>query len=88
MQTIHDILDGYDRPARAHVIPGRKHAIRWTLEQARTGDAVVIAGCQRRSQASVAGRAAECRDAAIARAWLQQNAEEPSFAPKIYRAEN
>ena len=29
LQIAHDILDGYDRPARAHVLPNRAEAIRW-----------------------------------------------------------
>jgi UDP-N-acetylmuramoyl-L-alanyl-D-glutamate--2,6-diaminopimelate ligase len=40
----HDTLDGYERPARAHVMPGRERAIVWALEQAEPGDSVLIAG--------------------------------------------
>ncbi len=43
-EIAHDILDGYERPAAAHVIPTRTHAIRWALEQAQPGDSVLIAG--------------------------------------------
>ncbi|HAY78396.1 MAG TPA: hypothetical protein DCY79_01170 [Planctomycetaceae bacterium] len=44
LQIVHDVLDGYDRVARAHVMPDREHAITHALEQARPGDAVLIAG--------------------------------------------
>ncbi|MCA9270290.1 MAG: hypothetical protein KDA41_17535, partial [Planctomycetales bacterium] len=44
LDLVHDVLDGYDRPARAHVIPDRWQAIEWALRQARPGDAVLIAG--------------------------------------------
>ncbi len=44
LKIVHDILDGYDRPARAHVIPGRANAIRWALQQAGPRDTVLIAG--------------------------------------------
>jgi UDP-N-acetylmuramoyl-L-alanyl-D-glutamate--2,6-diaminopimelate ligase len=40
----HDVLDGFERPGRAHVIPSREKAIRWALEEARPGDAVVLCG--------------------------------------------
>ena len=40
----HDILDGYERPACAHAIPSRDQAIRWAIEHAEPGDALLIAG--------------------------------------------
>jgi len=44
LEIAHDIIDGYHRPARAHVLPNRAEAIRWALGQAEPGDAVLIAG--------------------------------------------
>lgn len=43
-EVIHDIVDGFGRPAKAHVIPNRKEAIRYALAQAEIGDTVVITG--------------------------------------------
>jgi UDP-N-acetylmuramoyl-L-alanyl-D-glutamate--2,6-diaminopimelate ligase len=40
----HDVLDGFERPGKAHVIPSRDKAIRWAIEEARAGDAVVVCG--------------------------------------------
>lgn len=40
----HEILDGFDNVARAHVIPNRAAAIRHALDSARPGDTVLIAG--------------------------------------------
>ncbi|MCH7729575.1 MAG: UDP-N-acetylmuramoyl-L-alanyl-D-glutamate--2,6-diaminopimelate ligase, partial [Planctomycetes bacterium] len=40
----HDIMDGYDRPARARLIPNRTKAIQWAVESAQPGDTVLIAG--------------------------------------------
>ena len=44
LRVIHDVLDGYDRPARAHVMPDRARAICWALADARSDDTVVVAG--------------------------------------------
>ena len=43
-QMVHDILDGYHRPAKARVMPSRADAITWALQQARSGDCVLVAG--------------------------------------------
>jgi UDP-N-acetylmuramoyl-L-alanyl-D-glutamate--2,6-diaminopimelate ligase len=40
----HDVIDGYSRPALAHVIPDRRKAIAWALQNAAPGDTVLIAG--------------------------------------------
>ena len=44
LEIAHDIIDGYRRPARAHVIASRERAIVWSLAHARPGDTVLIAG--------------------------------------------
>jgi UDP-N-acetylmuramoyl-L-alanyl-D-glutamate--2,6-diaminopimelate ligase len=50
LQSIHDVIDGYDRPARAHAMPDREQAIAWALSQAEPGDCVLIAGCDKRAK--------------------------------------
>jgi UDP-N-acetylmuramoyl-L-alanyl-D-glutamate--2,6-diaminopimelate ligase len=44
LSIAHDILDGYQHPERARLLPDRAKAIAWALDQARPGDAVLIAG--------------------------------------------
>lgn len=44
LQIAHEILDGYDRPAIAHLLPDRARAIGWALHTAEEGDTVLIAG--------------------------------------------
>ncbi|MCA9187589.1 MAG: UDP-N-acetylmuramoyl-L-alanyl-D-glutamate--2,6-diaminopimelate ligase [Pirellulaceae bacterium] len=44
LRIAHDILDGYDRPAQAQLIPDRARAICWALHKARPGDTVLVAG--------------------------------------------
>jgi UDP-N-acetylmuramoyl-L-alanyl-D-glutamate--2,6-diaminopimelate ligase len=68
---VHELLDGFDRPARAHVIPRRELAIRWTLDQARAGDTVVIAGCSRTAGLGDPSERPICADAETARSWLR-----------------
>jgi len=64
----HDILDGYERPARAHAIPSRQQAIRWALDHARPGDSLLIAGGDQ--GALRAGSQGDCEDIELARSWL------------------
>jgi UDP-N-acetylmuramoyl-L-alanyl-D-glutamate--2,6-diaminopimelate ligase len=72
LQIVHDILDGYDRPARAHVLPNRAEAIRWALSQARPGDAVLIAGKGERQYQVIGKERHPFDDRIVARQWLQQ----------------
>ncbi len=44
LEIAHDIIDGYKRPAGAHVLPDRAQAIRWALGEAQPDDTVLIAG--------------------------------------------
>jgi UDP-N-acetylmuramoyl-L-alanyl-D-glutamate--2,6-diaminopimelate ligase len=43
-QQIHDVLDGFDRPAQARWLPNRTKAICWALGEASCGDTVLISG--------------------------------------------
>lgn len=40
--ALHDLLDGFERPQRACVIPSRRHAIDHALRLARPGDGILI----------------------------------------------
>lgn len=72
LQIVHDILDGYDRAARAHVLPNRVEAIRWALSRARPGDAVLIAGRGRRPFPGDRQQHHELDDPMVARRWLRE----------------
>jgi UDP-N-acetylmuramoyl-L-alanyl-D-glutamate--2,6-diaminopimelate ligase len=71
LRLIHDLLDGFDRPGRAHAMPSRVRAILWALSQARAGDSVVIAGSERRGLIA-SGQEEKHGDLAVARDWLFQ----------------
>ena len=46
LNSIHDVIDGYERPAKAHAIPDRQQAIAWAIGEAQPGDCILIAGCR------------------------------------------
>ena len=78
----HDIIDGYDRPARAHVLPDRAEAIRWALSQAQPGDTVLIAGKGDRAIQVVGDRRRPFDDREVARRWLYDVAAGIDYEPE------
>jgi UDP-N-acetylmuramoyl-L-alanyl-D-glutamate--2,6-diaminopimelate ligase len=73
LSRIHELLDGYDRPGKAQVMPNRSRAIAWAMSEARPGDSIVIAGSHRRNLTDDA-QAEQDGDVAIARDWLYNSA--------------
>ncbi len=71
LQIAHDIIDGYDRPAKSHILPDRAEAIRWALSEARPGDAVLIAGKGDRQYQIIGSHRQFFDDCEIARQWLR-----------------
>jgi UDP-N-acetylmuramoyl-L-alanyl-D-glutamate--2,6-diaminopimelate ligase len=68
----HDILDGFDRPARPVIRPDRAAAIELALSEARQGDAVLIAGKGNQDSQLIGGNRLLHDDREIARNWLYQ----------------
>jgi len=77
LQVIHGLLDGYNRPAGAHILPGRTRAILRALGQARAGDCVLIAGSDRRGLTDC-GQQEKPGDVSIARDWLSHAHASPA----------
>ncbi len=71
----HDLLDGFQRAAKAHVSPNRKRAIAAALDMARPGDSVVIAGKGDRAGQLVGGQRMAHDDREVARQWLYRRGE-------------
>lgn len=71
LQIVHDLLDGYERPAKAHILPDRKRAILFALEQARPGDAVLIAGTKDETSPGAGDQDMLGHDKQVATSWLQ-----------------
>jgi len=88
LQIAHDVLDGYDRPGSAHVMPGRQRAIEWALGNAGRGDAVLIAGKGAETFQMVGGKKQTFDDREVARAWLysgggKRSAESIASRPRL-----
>ena len=66
LRVIHDMLDGFQRPARAQVMPDRAKAICWALSQATTADSVVLVGPQRGNLPQ-----SKARDVDVVQAWTE-----------------
>jgi UDP-N-acetylmuramoyl-L-alanyl-D-glutamate--2,6-diaminopimelate ligase len=73
-----EIARGLRDPKRARRIEDRREAIRWTLEQARRGDLVLIAGKGHETYQEIAGRRLPFRDQQIVREWAGAAKPEPS----------
>jgi UDP-N-acetylmuramoyl-L-alanyl-D-glutamate--2,6-diaminopimelate ligase len=70
LPAVHELLDGFDRPHKARVIPNRTTAIRFALENAGPGDAVLIAGRDNWDSIAASGEGHACDDREIACEWL------------------
>ncbi|MGP0064686.1 MAG: Mur ligase family protein [Isosphaeraceae bacterium] len=72
-QILDDLLAGFRRPGKVRVEPDRRQAIEAILADARTGDAVLIAGKGRHTYQILADRVVPFDDALVAREWLRQH---------------
>lgn len=80
LETIHGLLDGFQRPQDALVRPDRLAAIEWALSQARPGDSVVIAGKGEAKFQEITGQRLAWDDRRIARDWLYAAARAESHS--------
>jgi UDP-N-acetylmuramoyl-L-alanyl-D-glutamate--2,6-diaminopimelate ligase len=81
LAIVHEMLDGFERPHRAHVLPNRAEAIRWALSQARAGDTVLITGKGDRHGQVVGRKRLPHDDREVACQWLYQRGAEESGRP-------
>ena len=82
-QIVHDILDGYRRPAKARVMPSRGNAITWALQQAQRGDCVLIAGKGDRCGQQLSGGWMPWDDREYARSQLYAAAAPSERPPRL-----
>ena len=73
----HDLLDGFQRAAKAHVLPNRARAIETALAMAREGDTVVIAGKGDRVGQIIGNQRLAHDDREVACRWLYRRGSEP-----------
>lgn len=69
-EPIHQILDGFTNPAKAHVIPDRIAAIEWALQQAQAGDSILIAGQGAHPIAQLSDGRWQLTDREVCQSWL------------------
>jgi UDP-N-acetylmuramoyl-L-alanyl-D-glutamate--2,6-diaminopimelate ligase len=84
LKAAHDVLDGFERPHKAHVIPSRHTAIRFALGHARPGDAVLIAGRGDRQTRLLGSQSPPYDDREVACAWLY-DCERDELATRRFR---
>lgn len=81
LQITHDVLDGYDRPGSAQVLPSRQRAIEWALGNARRGDTVLIAGKGADTFQIIGSKKRSFDDREVARTWLYARGTKPTVTP-------
>ena len=91
-EPIHQLLDGFEKPENAQVIPNRFKAIEWALEKARPGDAVLVSGCGERPFALVGEHKWTIADSDVCEAWLYDHSSmleslEKQHSPDIFDIE-
>lgn len=80
-EPIHQVLDGFETSAGPMIIPDRMKAIEWALDQARPGDAVLVAGSGQRSICQMEGGRWSLHDVEVCEAWLK-NSQVPVVPPE------
>lgn len=83
LQIAHALLDGFQRAAKAQILPGRAQAIRWALSQARPGDSVLIAGLGDCDYQIIGNQHVPHCDRAIAREWLYTQGDQTPARPQF-----
>jgi UDP-N-acetylmuramoyl-L-alanyl-D-glutamate--2,6-diaminopimelate ligase len=88
-EPAHQILDGFEKPARTRFMPNRVKAIDWVLSQAGRKDSVLIAGCGERS-VGVAAENWTVTDRDFCQAWLydHRSVETPPNRHQIYKIDD
>jgi len=74
-EPAHQMLDGFEDPGKAHLLPNRFKAIQWVLKNAKPGDAVLVSGCGERPFALIGEDHWTITDRDVCQAWLYDNSE-------------
>jgi UDP-N-acetylmuramoyl-L-alanyl-D-glutamate--2,6-diaminopimelate ligase len=82
LEIIHQMLDGFERPHKAHVLPGRAEAIRLALSLAREGDSVLITGKGDRAGQVIGRKRLPHDDREVACRWLYERGAEELAADR------
>ena len=74
-EPAHQVLDGFEDPEKAQLMPNRFKAIQWVLQNAKPNDAVLVSGCGERPFALVGEDHWTITDRDVCQAWLYDNSE-------------
>ena len=74
-EPAHQMLDGFENPENARLLPSRFKAIQWVLENAKPNDAVLVSGCGERPFALIGEEHWTITDRDVCQAWLYDHAE-------------
>ena len=69
-EPAHQVLDGFENPGSAQLIPNRFKAIEWALQKAKPGDSVLVTGCGERPFALIGEENWTISDNDVCQAWL------------------
>jgi UDP-N-acetylmuramoyl-L-alanyl-D-glutamate--2,6-diaminopimelate ligase len=83
LAAMHDLLDGFERPQKAHVLPDRAAAIRYALTLAGPGDSVLITGKGDRQGQIIGSKRLPHDDREVARQWLYERGAEELAGPRL-----
>jgi UDP-N-acetylmuramoyl-L-alanyl-D-glutamate--2,6-diaminopimelate ligase len=83
LKIMHDMLDGFERPHKAHVLPDRAEAIRFALSLAGEGDSVLITGKGDRTGQIVGRKRLAHDDREIACQWLYDRGAKELAGPRL-----
>ncbi len=81
-EPLHRVLDGFDKPGKACVMPDRIQAVEWALQQAKPGDGVLVAGCGEQPIASLQKNRWQLTDTEVCQSWLYGESS-PGQAPTL-----
>ena len=86
-EPTHQVLDGFENPAEAQVIPNRLRAIEHVLSNAQPNDAVIVTGCGEKPIAVVGEQNWNVCDRDVCQAWLYDNTslDNKHAGPETYR---
>jgi len=89
-EPMHQVFDGFENPEDVRLVPNRFRAIEWVLENAKSQDAVLIAGCGEKPFALMGEGNWTIGDRDVCEAWLYDNAsiDLENAASQVYRIDD
>ena len=87
-ESCHQVLDGFEKVAKAQIMPNRINAIQWALSQAKREDCVLITGAGEKALALIGDSESAVTDRDICQAWLYDNSDLKPSSPQIFNIDD